>query len=72
MRITVLTLTVDAGAFDAGLDAGLLYNGFPLTGGSIAPPFHELSNPVYAVRSDKGPGNIWWRNIQVLKNPTIV
>jgi cytochrome c oxidase assembly protein subunit 15 len=33
-----ICLTIVAGAFVAGLDAGLIYNEFPLMGGSLAPP----------------------------------
>ncbi len=57
-----------AGAFVAGLDAGLLYNEFPLMGGRIAPPADELFSPAYSKRSDGG--DIWWRNI--FENPTTV
>ena len=51
----------------AGLDAGLLYNEFPLMGGRIAPPSNELLNPAYASQSD---GIGLWRNI--FENPTTV
>ena len=51
----------------AGLDAGLLYNEFPLMGGRIAPPSDELFNPAYASQSD---GTGLWRNI--FENPTTV
>jgi cytochrome c oxidase assembly protein subunit 15 len=56
------------GAFVAGLDAGLLYNEFPLMGGRISPPKDELFDPAYAKREDKS--DLWWRNI--LENPTTV
>lgn len=52
----------------AGLDAGLLYNEFPLMGGRLAPPKEELMNPAYALKSDKS--DLWWRNI--FENPTTV
>ena len=62
-----LTLTC-AGAFVAGLDAGLLYNEFPLMGGRLAPPADELFDPAYAKNADRS--DLWWRNI--LENPTTV
>ena len=52
----------------AGLDAGLLYNEFPLMGGRLAPPSDELMNPAYATQPDKS--DMWWRNI--FENPTTV
>jgi cytochrome c oxidase assembly protein subunit 15 len=52
----------------AGLDAGLLYNEFPLMGGRLAPPTDELFSPYYAKNPDKS--DIWWRNI--FENPTTV
>jgi cytochrome c oxidase assembly protein subunit 15 len=56
------------GAFVAGLDAGLLYNEFPLMGGRLAPPAAELLDPAYA-QSPTG-ADLWWRN--VFENPTTV
>ncbi|GJE84740.1 COX15-CtaA-domain-containing protein [Phanerochaete sordida] len=61
-------LTALSGAFVAGLDAGLLYNEFPLMGGRIAPPADELFSPEYAKTADGS--DIWWRNI--FENPTTV
>ncbi|KAK0191300.1 cytochrome oxidase assembly [Armillaria mellea] len=61
-------LTALSGAFVAGLDAGLLYNEFPLMGGRIAPPADELFNPDYCKSPDRS--DLWWRNI--LENPTTV
>ncbi|KIJ70430.1 hypothetical protein HYDPIDRAFT_23537 [Hydnomerulius pinastri MD-312] len=61
-------LTAISGAFVAGLDAGLLYNEFPLMGGRIAPPMDELFSSVYAKNADGS--DIWWRNI--FENPTTV
>ncbi|KAL4082017.1 cytochrome oxidase assembly protein-domain-containing protein [Scleroderma yunnanense] len=67
--LTVLVLlTALSGAFVAGLDAGLLYNEFPLMGGRIAPPADELLSLAYAKRADGS--DIWWRNI--FENPTTV
>lgn len=57
-----------AGAFVAGLDAGLLYNEFPLMGGHIAPPLKELFSIAYAKNGDGS--DWWWRNI--FENPTTV
>ncbi|KAI0786429.1 cytochrome oxidase assembly [Abortiporus biennis] len=61
-------LTALSGAFVAGLDAGLLYNEFPLMGGRLAPPSDELFSPFYAKKADGS--DLWWRNI--LENPTTV
>ncbi|KAI0356713.1 COX15-CtaA-domain-containing protein [Trametes cingulata] len=61
-------LTALSGAFVAGLDAGLLYNEFPLMGGRLAPPADELFDPAYAKSPDRS--DIWWRNI--FENPTTV
>jgi heme A synthase len=56
------------GAFVAGLDAGLLYNEFPLMGSHIVPPVEELFSNDYAKLPDKS--DKWWRNI--FENPTTV
>ncbi|OJA07700.1 hypothetical protein AZE42_01863 [Rhizopogon vesiculosus] len=61
-------LTALSGAFVAGLDAGLLYNEFPLMGGRLAPPMDELFSFAYA-KNDDG-SDVWWRNI--FENPTTV
>ncbi|OBZ71915.1 Electron transfer protein 1, mitochondrial [Grifola frondosa] len=61
-------ITALSGAFVAGLDAGLLYNEFPLMGGRLAPPSDELFSRDYAKRPDGG--DLWWRNI--FENPTTV
>ncbi|KAF5333375.1 hypothetical protein D9611_002249 [Ephemerocybe angulata] len=61
-------LTAMSGAFVAGLDAGLLYNEFPLMGGRLAPPSNELFDPAYAKAEDKS--DLWWRSL--LENPTTV
>jgi hypothetical protein len=57
-----------AGAFVAGLDAGLVYNEFPLMGGRIAPPMNELFAGAYAKKPDGS--DLWWRNM--FENPTTV
>jgi heme a synthase len=59
-------LNVIIGAFVAGLDAGLLYNEFPLMGGRLAPPSDELFATAYAKSPDHS--DLWWRNM--LENPT--
>lgn len=61
-------LTALSGAFVAGLDAGLLYNEFPLMGGRLVPPRSELLSPFYAKKEDHS--DTWWRNI--FENPTTV
>jgi heme a synthase len=61
-------LISDTGAFVAGLDAGLLYNEFPLMGGRLAPPADELFSSAYAKNPDGS--DTWWRNI--FENPTTV
>ncbi|KAF9045963.1 COX15-CtaA-domain-containing protein [Hymenopellis radicata] len=61
-------LTAMSGAFVAGLDAGLLYNEFPLMGGRLAPPSEELLDPRYSKRSDRS--DLWWRSM--LENPVTV
>lgn len=67
--ITALVfLTALSGAFVAGLDAGLLYNEFPLMGGRLVPPCDELFDPAYSKNLDKS--DKWWRNL--FENPTTV
>jgi heme a synthase len=61
-------LFVLSGAFVAGLDAGLVYNEFPLMGGRLVPPLSELISPYYA-DSNKGTTGLW-RNF--FENPTTV
>ncbi|KAI0347021.1 COX15-CtaA-domain-containing protein [Trametopsis cervina] len=61
-------LTALSGAFVAGLDAGLLYNEFPLMGGRLAPPVDELFSQEYAKKPDGS--DTWWRNL--FENPTTV
>ncbi|TDL29779.1 COX15-CtaA-domain-containing protein [Rickenella mellea] len=65
---SLVFLTAMSGAFVAGLDAGLVYNEFPLMGGRLAPPTDELMNPAYAKQADKS--DLWWRNL--LENPSTV
>ena len=56
-----------AGAFVAGLDAGLIYNEFPLMGGRLVPESQELVSDFYSRKSDKSDR---WRNF--FENPTTV
>lgn len=63
-------LTALSGGFVAGLDAGLIYNTFPMMGEGLIPPKSELFDPSYSKRE---PGSSWalfWRNM--LENPTTV
>ncbi|KDE09313.1 hypothetical protein MVLG_00629 [Microbotryum lychnidis-dioicae p1A1 Lamole] len=60
-------VTALSGAFVAGLDAGLVYNEFPLMGGRLVPAKSELIDDHYARKSDKSD---MWRNI--FENPTTV
>ncbi|KAJ6627528.1 electron transfer protein 1 [Mycena sp. CBHHK59/15] len=64
----LVLLTALSGVFVAGLDAGLVYNEWPLMGGRLAPPTDELFSAAYAKCEDKS--DLWWRN--VFENPTTV
>ncbi|KAH9991473.1 COX15/CtaA family, partial [Russula vinacea] len=73
--VTGLVLfTALSGAFVAGLDAGLMYNEFPLMDGRLAPPLSELLSPHYATAATSTTGNNsstgLWRNF--FENPTTV
>lgn len=61
-------VTVLTGALVAGLDAGLIYNEFPMMGTGLAPPRSELWDRFYARNADGS--DLWWRNI--LENPSLV
>ncbi|KAJ7667702.1 electron transfer protein 1 [Mycena polygramma] len=63
----LVLLTALSGVFVAGLDAGLVYNEWPLMGGRLAPPTDELFSPAYALSENKSD---LWRNI--FENPTTV
>ncbi|BGP55631.1 Cytochrome c oxidase assembly protein cox15 [Rhodotorula sphaerocarpa] len=69
--VTVVTglvfTTALSGAFVAGLDAGLIYNEWPLMGGQLHPPASELNKDFYCRKEDKSDR---WRNIT--ENPTTV
>lgn len=64
----MVLFTAVSGAFVAGLDAGLIYNEFPLMGDSIVPPLEEMYDIRYAKKADGS--DKWWRN--VFENPTTV
>ncbi|KAJ7774215.1 electron transfer protein 1 [Mycena maculata] len=63
----LVLLTALSGVFVAGLDAGLVYNEWPLMGGRLAPPADELFSSVYTKNETKSD---LWRNI--FENPTTV
>jgi len=69
-------LDFSLGAFVAGLDAGLVYNEFPLMGGRLAPPLNELLSPHYAAPASNNNDEVGesstglWRNF--FENPTTV
>lgn len=66
--VTALVFTTAlSGAFVAGLDAGLIYNEWPLMGGKLHPPSYELNKDFYCRNEDKSDR---WRNI--FENPTTV
>ncbi|KAJ2709652.1 Cytochrome c oxidase assembly protein cox15 [Coemansia spiralis] len=69
-RIAAATLLVGttclSGAMVAGLDAGLIYNEFPLMGSGLTPPLSELWSPFYA----RGDPSAMWRNLT--ENPATV
>ncbi|KAF9916557.1 Cytochrome c oxidase assembly protein cox15 [Linnemannia zychae] len=61
--ITALVFfTAISGAFVAGLDAGLIYNEFPLMGGRIMPPVGELFDSQFLHKGDNPVFGLW-RNI---------
>ncbi|KAK4243053.1 cytochrome oxidase assembly protein-domain-containing protein [Corynascus novoguineensis] len=67
--LTVLVFTtVLSGALVAGLDAGLIYNEFPMMGNGLTPPKSELFDKFYSRREDGS--DLWWRNM--LENPSLV
>ncbi|KAK4145204.1 cytochrome oxidase assembly protein-domain-containing protein [Dichotomopilus funicola] len=70
--VTALTAliftTVLSGALVAGLDAGLIYNEFPMMGKGLTPPKTELFDKFYSRKADSS--DLWWRNM--LENPSLV
>ncbi|ORZ06353.1 COX15/CtaA family [Lobosporangium transversale] len=60
--VALVFLTAISGAFVAGLDAGLIYNEFPLMGGRLMPPVNELFDEKF-VRQGENPKLGLWRNM---------
>ena len=60
----------NVGALVAGLDAGLIYNEFPMMGNSLAPPAKELFNPYYTRTSNPSTLSLIGHNIG--ENPALV
>ena len=60
--------TAMSGGLVAGLDAGLIYNEFPMMGNGWTPPKSELFSSFYAHKDDQS--DMWWRNM--LENPSLV
>ncbi|CAG9943821.1 unnamed protein product [Clonostachys rosea f. rosea IK726] len=61
-------LTCMSGGLVAGLDAGLIYNEFPMMGLGLTPPKSELWDKFYCRKEDHS--DLWWRNM--LENPSLV
>ena len=55
--LVMVSLTVVAGAMVAGLDAGLIYNTFPLMGGGIVPPDYGHLSPTW-LNAVENPGAV--------------
>lgn len=72
IAVTALTAlvftTVMSGALVAGLDAGLIYNEFPMMGNGLTPPRAELWDARFSRKADHS--DLWWRNM--LENPSLV
>ncbi|KAI0867641.1 cytochrome c oxidase assembly protein COX15 [Hypoxylon argillaceum] len=69
VALTALVFTtVLSGALVAGLDAGLIYNEFPMMGLGLTPPSSELWDKFYSRKEDGS--DLWWRNM--LENPSLV
>jgi cytochrome c oxidase assembly protein subunit 15 len=64
----LIFVTVISGALVAGLDAGLIYNEFPMMGNGLTPPAAELWSKFYSRKEDES--DLWWRNM--LENPSLV
>lgn len=64
----VIFVTALTGALVAGLDAGLIYNEFPMMGVGLTPPKSELFDRFYSRKEDGS--DLWWRNM--LENPSLV
>lgn len=59
-------MTAMTGGLVAGLDAGLIYNEWPMMGEAVMPPINELWSNHFVKPGDHGK----WRNL--LENPTTV
>ncbi|PVV04705.1 hypothetical protein BB560_000784 [Smittium megazygosporum] len=62
-------VTCLSGAMVAGLDAGLIYNEFPLMGGGLLPKREEYWNEEYALDMYGNSQGMWYN---LLENPTTV
>jgi heme a synthase len=51
----LLTLTMVAGVFVAGLDAGFIYNSFPWMGEGLVPPDYDAAGPSFWVNAFENP-----------------
>ncbi|KAG0323617.1 Cytochrome c oxidase assembly protein cox15 [Dissophora globulifera] len=60
--VALIFITAISGAFVAGLDAGLVYNEFPLMGGRLVPPMRELFDDKFLHEGDN-PKTGLWRNM---------
>ena len=66
--VGLVFITAMSGGLVAGLDAGLIYNEFPMMGLGLTPPKSELWDKFYSRKEDGS--DLWWRNM--LENPSTV
>ncbi|KAG0282563.1 Cytochrome c oxidase assembly protein cox15, partial [Linnemannia gamsii] len=57
--VALVFFTAISGAFVAGLDAGLIYNEFPLMGGRLMPPVGELFDDKFLHDGDHPTAGLW-------------
>ncbi|KAF9943371.1 Cytochrome c oxidase assembly protein cox15 [Mortierella alpina] len=57
--VALVFFTAISGAFVAGLDAGLVYNEFPLMGGRLMPPVNELFDSRFVHENDHPKVGLW-------------
>ncbi|KAK3810498.1 MAG: COX15/CtaA family [Linnemannia elongata] len=57
--VALVFFTAISGAFVAGLDAGLIYNEFPLMGGRLMPPVGELFDSKFVHDGDHPTVGLW-------------
>ncbi|PVU95912.1 hypothetical protein BB559_002571 [Furculomyces boomerangus] len=70
LHMTIATLiTCLSGGMVAGLDAGLVYNEFPMMGNGIIPPKEEIWSENYAEDIHGNPQPMWYN---LFENPTTV